>query len=331
MDKKRVFSGVKPSGDLTLGNYLGTIVNWVRNQEEKDNVFCVVNHHAITVPQEPRLLQERTLELAKVFLAAGINPENSAIFVQSDRPEHTELAWILNCYSYFGEISRMTQFKDKYTVKGENVSVGLFDYPVLMAADILLYNTDEVPVGEDQKQHVEITRDIADRFNKRYGEKIFTIPAPIISEEGARIMSLSNPKEKMSKSDDNASSYIALRDSSDEIMKKFSRAVTDSSSEIIFDPKNKPGISNLLNIVSVIKEMSIHELENKYKGLNYGDFKKEVAQEVINFLKPFQAKLVELDKNEEEIKQILKDGSNRVAPIAQATLSKVKKTIGLET
>ncbi len=329
MVKKRVFSGIKPSGDLTLGNYLGTIVNWVRNQDEKENAFCIVNEHAITVPQEPKLLEERTLELAKVFLAAGVNPEKSAIFVQSDRPEHTELAWILNCFAYFGEMNRMTQFKDKYKVKGENVSVGLFDYPVLMAADILLYKTDEVPVGEDQKQHVEITRDLAERFNKRYGEKIFTMPTPIISKEGARIMSLSNPREKMSKSDDNSSSYIALRDSDEEIIKKFSRAVTDSQSEIKFDQKNQPGISNLLNIVSVIKEIPIPALEKRYQGSNYGAFKKEVAQEVSAFLKPFKKNLVELDNNQEKVLKILNDGAKKMAPAAQETLSRVKKTIGL--
>jgi tryptophanyl-tRNA synthetase len=327
MAQPRVFSGVQPSGDLHLGNYLGAIVNWVRLQNEKDNIFCVVDLHAITVSQDPVILKKRVIETAKVLLAAGIKPKESALFVQSERPEHSELAWILNCFTPFGELARMTQFKDK-AQKQENFSVGLFDYPALMAADILLYDTDEVPVGEDQKQHVEITRDIAERMNKKFG-KIFTVPQPIITKSGARIMSLVDPTVKMSKSDPNTSSYILLRDKPEDIEKKIARATTDSGNKIKFDLAEKPGISNLLNILSVITEKPMSELEKSFVNQNYGQFKKATAETIIEFLKPLQSKLAELDSNEEFVRQILGEGAEKVAPRAQVTLKRVKTAVGL--
>lgn len=328
MAGKRVFSGIQPSGDLHIGNYLGAMVNWVRGQGEHDNVFCIVDLHAITVPQDPKILKKRTLENAKMYLAAGIDPKKSTLFVQSDRPEHSELAWILNCFTYVGEMGRMTQFKEKQGKQKENSTVGLFDYPVLMAADILLYDTDEVPVGDDQKQHVEIARDIAKRVNNKFG-KVFTVPEPVIKKEGARIMSLTDPTKKMAKSYKGENSCVFLRDDAETIQKKFSRAVTDSENIIKFNKEKKPGISNLLNIMSVATETPIPELEKKYAGSNYGEFKKDVADAVIELLKPLQAKLAEYDKNEDYVRKVLKDGAEAVAPRAQATLERVKKAVGL--
>jgi len=328
MAKKRVFSGIKPSGDLHVGNYLGAIVNWVREQDERDNIFCIVDLHAITVPQDPEKVRANTMEIAKVYLAAGLDPKKSDCFIQSERPEHSELAWILNCFTYFGEASRMTQFKDRYREKKQNVTVGLFDYPILMAADIMLYDSDEVPVGEDQKQHVEIARDIAERMNKRFGE-LFVVPEPMVKKEGARIMSLTDPNKKMSKSDGNPASYILLRDSAETIQKKFAKAVTDSENKVKFDKDKKPGISNLLNIMSVATDAPISELEKKYAGSNYGQFKSDVADSVVEMLAPIQKKLAEYDKNEDYVRKVLKEGSEAVAPRAEATLKRVKKAVGL--
>jgi len=327
MAKKRVFSGIQPSGDMHIGNYLGAILTWVREQDEKENIFCIVDEHAITVPQDPKVLKRRIIDLAKVYIAAGINPDKCAIFVQSSRPEHAELAWMLNCFTYFGEISRMIQFKDKSKNKGENVSVGLLDYPVLMAADILLYDTDEVPVGKDQKQHVEITKVIAERVNKRYGKEIFRLPKFSTNEAATCIMSLTDPTKKMSKSDENAKSRIELLDTAEVIRKKLASAVTDSGSEIIFDAVKKPGISNLLNILSVTTETPVKELEKKYKGASYGDFKKDVAEAVIAMLTPFQTKYAEL--NDDYVIEVLRDGANRVSPKAKETLKRVKEAVGL--
>jgi tryptophanyl-tRNA synthetase len=332
MAKKRVFSGIQPSGNLHIGNYFGAILTWVREQDDKENIFCIVDEHAITVPQNPKDLKKRILELAKIYIAAGIDPAQSSIFVQSSRPEHTELGWILNCFTYFGELVRMTQFKDKtkgkhfLTNQNLSVTVGLFDYPALMAADILLYDTDEVPVGEDQKQHVELTRDIAERVNKRLG-KVFVVPQYYTIKEGTRIMSLQDPTKKMSKSDENENSRIEILDSPEIIRKKFAKAVTDSGSEIKYDKENKPGISNLLNILSVCTETPIAELEKKYEGVSYGDFKKEVAEAVIKLLQPFQEKYNQI--TDEEVIKVLKDGADKVAPIAQKTLKRVKETVGL--
>jgi len=326
MAKKRVFSGIQPSGDLHIGNYFGAILTWVREQDDKENIFCVVDEHAITAPQDPKELRKRTIEIAKIYLAAGIDPTKSSIFVQSSRPEHAELAWILNCNSYYGELSRMIQFKDKSSLKGENVSVGLFDYPVLMAADILLYDTDEVPVGEDQKQHVELTRDIAERMNKKYG-KLFTIPAYYTVKESTRIMSLTDPAVKMSKSDDNENSRIELLDSPEIIRKKISRATTDSETEIKFDKENKPGISNLLNIMAVCTTQTVPELVETYKGKTYGEFKKDVAEAIVALLTPFQARYNDI--SDEYVLKVLREGAEKVAERAQATLQRVKDAIGL--
>lgn len=326
MAKKRVFSGIQPSGDLHLGNYLATIHKWVKEQDEKENIFCVVDQHAITVPQDPKVLRKRTIEIAKIYLAAGIDPKKSDIFVQSSRPEHSELAWILNCHAYFGEISRMTQFKDKSINKGENVTVGLFDYPVLMAADILLYDTDEVPVGDDQKQHVEITRDIAERMNNRYG-KIFSIPEFTTSKEATRIMSLTDPTSKMSKSDENDNSRINILDEPEIIRKKISKATTDSENEIRFDRVNKPGISNLLNILSACTGTAVTELEKSYAGKTYGEFKGDVAEAVVQILAPFQEKYKSI--TDEFVLGVLRDGAEKVAPKAKEVLARVKDAIGL--
>lgn len=325
--KPRVFSGIKPSGEMTLGNYLGMLVPAMDSQKGKENIFCVVNYHAITVPQDPQKLAKRTIEIAKMYLAAGLDLKNSTLFVQSDVPEHTELAWILNCFTYFGEANRQVQFKDKYRAKGANVTVGFFDYPVLMAADILLYDAEEVPVGDDQKQHVELCRDIAKRFNAKYGP-VFTIPKATIKKEGARIMSLTNPREKMSKSDENPASYILLLDSSQDIEEKFSRAVTDSGSEIKYDREKKPGISNLLNILAVCEEKTIPEIEIEYRDKNYSKLKKDVAATVIKRLKTFQDKYKQI--NDSEVLKILKKGAQKVKPLAAAKLAKVKKAIGID-
>lgn len=326
MAKKKVFSGIQPSGDLHIGNYLATIHKWVREQDEKDNIFCVVDEHAITVPQDPVVLKRRIIEIAKIYLAAGIDPQKSSIFVQSSRPEHAELCWILNCHAYFGEISRMTQFKDKSRNKGENVTVGLFDYPVLMAADILLYDTDEVPVGDDQKQHIEITRDLAERFNKRYGE-VFRIPEFTTNKEATRIMSLTDPTKKMSKSDEGDNSRINILDTSAQIQAKFAKATTDSGNEIKFDEKNKPGISNLLNIMAACTARSVQELEKEYAGKSYGEFKKDVAGAVVALLEPFQARYNEI--SDEYVLEVLREGAEKVAPEAEATLKRVKDAVGL--
>jgi len=326
MAKKRVFSGIQPSGDLHLGNFLGTIYKWVQDQDDKENIFCVVDQHAITVPQEPKVLKARTLEIAKIFLAAGIDPAKSSVFVQSCRPEHSELAWILNCHAYFGEVSRMTQFKDKSTNKGENVTVGLFDYPVLMAADILLYDTDEVPVGADQKQHVEICRDLAERMNHKYGQ-VFSIPTFTTNKETTRIMSLTDPTVKMSKSDESDSSRINILDTPERIRAKLAKATTDSENEVKFDKENKPGISNLLNIMAACTATEVTELEMKYKGVSYGEFKKDVAEAVMTLLTPFQARYNDI--TDEYVLQILREGAEKVAPLAQKTLQRVKDAIGL--
>lgn len=324
--KTKVFSGIKPSGEMTLGNYLGMLKPAMDTQKGKENIFCVVDLHAITIPQDPILLKKRTIEVAKLYLAAGLNPKISTLFVQSHVPAHAELGWILNCFTYFGEASRMTQFKDRHKMKGENVTVGLFDYPVLMAADILLYDSTEVPVGDDQRQHVELCRDIALRINNKFG-KIFVIPKVVTKTEGARIMSLTKPNEKMSKSDDDINGYILILDKPETIRAKFARAVTDSGSEIKYDPKNKPGISNLLNILSVCTDVSISALEKKYQKSNYGHFKAYVADAVINSLKPIQDKYYAL--KDKEVEKILKDGAKKVAPIAEKTLTRIKTKIGL--
>lgn len=326
---KRIFSGIQPSGVVHIGNYLGAIKQWVKLQDEVDEaIFCVVDLHAITVPQDPKELHKNILSMAALYIAAGIDPEKSAIFVQSMRPEHSELAWILNCFTNMGELSRMTQFKDKSSRFSEqSIPVGLFDYPVLMAADILLYQTTEVPVGEDQKQHVELARDIAQRFNSKFGQT-FIVPEPVIKEASARIMGLDDPSKKMSKSATSMYNYIAITDDADLIRKKIKRAVTDSGSEIKAG-KDKPAITNLLNIFSEVTGKSVATLEEEFKGKSYGEFKEKLAEEIILFLMPIQKKYDELIKNEDALKEILERGSDRVSVAAGKTLESVREKIGL--
>jgi len=325
--KQRIFSGIQPSGDLHIGNYLGAIKNWVNLQDTHDNIFCVVDLHAITVPQDPKILKKRILEIANIYLACGVDPKKSTIFVQSDRPEHPELAWILNTITYMGELKRMTQYKDKASDKQDTVSAGLFDYPVLMAADILLYNANLVPVGKDQFQHIELTRDIAERFNKKFG-KIFTIPAPFSTEETKLIMGLDDPAKKMAKSAKSEFNFIALKDTEAVIRKKIARAVTDSGSEIK-SGEDKPALTNLLNIYSSFSGKNIKDLEKEFKGGSYKDFKDGLTEVVLNFILPFQKKLAQLEKDPAYTIKILKDGAKKLEPIGKDTLTKVKKTVGL--
>lgn len=325
--KKRAFSGVQPTGELHLGNYLGAIKNWVDYQDRFESTFCVVDLHAITVRQDPKELHRAIRTTANAFVAAGIDLEKSVIFVQSDIPEHTELTWILNCFTYFGELRRMIQFKEKAGKDQESVSVGLFDYPVLMASDILLYRADVVPVGEDQKQHVELTRDIAIRFNNLMGET-FVVPKPFIMEIGARIMGLDDPTKKMSKSAGSLYNYIALTDSADLIRRKIQKAVTDSGSEIIYGPE-KPAISNLLVIYSLLSGQSIESLQERYKGKGYAAFKRDLAEVAVEVLSPFQQKLRELEADLSFAEKMLEEGAARVRPIAQETLARVKEKVGL--
>jgi len=325
--KKTIFSGVQPSGTLHLGNYLGAISQWVELQDQYSCIFCVVDYHAITVKQDPQKLNKRILDVVKIYLAAGINLEQSIIFQQSDVSAHTELTWILNCVARIADLNKMTQFKEKSGKNKETVSVGLYDYPVLMAADILLYNTDAVPVGDDQAQHVELTRALARRFNKLFGET-FKVPELVLRKQGARIMGLDDPTKKMSKSANSAANYIALIDDPAVARKKITRAVTDSGKEIKFDQANKPAISNLLTIYSLLSGKSIKELENRYKNKGYNDFKGDLAGIVEGFLTQFQKKFNSFSDN--EIRKILKVGAEKVRPIAKETLKRVKERIGVK-
>jgi tryptophanyl-tRNA synthetase len=324
--KKRILSGIQPSGKLHIGNYLGAIKNWVELQNEYESFFCIVNLHAITLTQDPMQLRQNTLDLARIYLAAGIDPEISTIFIQSDVPEHSELAWVLACQSRMGELERMTQFKDKSKGKGEQVGVGIFIYPVLMAADILLYQSDLVPVGKDQKQHLELTRDLAIRFNRDFGET-FRVPEPFIPEFGANIRSLQDPSKKMSKSDDAEAAAIYLMDSPENIRKKIRRAVTDSGTKVDFDPE-RPAIHNLLTIYKLLSGKTQEECVANFEGKGYGQFKAELAETVIEFLEPFQQKIRAID--DASLNEILKKGAERAREIASKTLSDVYKRIGLK-
>ncbi len=323
--QKRIFSGVQPSGNLHIGNYLGAIKNWVKLQDEFESIFCIVDLHAITVPQKPEELRKRVLEVAKIYLASGIDPEKSSIFIQSHIKEHAELAWVLNSIAKMPELDKMTQFKDK-TQKGgrESAGVGLYDYPVLMAADILLYDTEKVPVGEDQVQHVELTRTLGKRFNSRFGET-FVIPEPYITKEGMRIMGLDDPAKKMSKSAASEYNYIALTDEPDVIRKKIKKAVTDSGSEIKYED-SKPALKNLINIYSGFSGKSTKEIEAMYVGKGYGDFKADLAEVIISKLQPIQEKMKAL--SDEEVLQILKEGAEKVQKIAENKMKEVKEKIG---
>jgi tryptophanyl-tRNA synthetase len=322
---KRIFSGIQPTGNIHLGNYLGALRNWVALQHEYESFFCIVNLHAITVPQDPKLLAAKTRELARIYLAAGIDPKVSTIFVQSDVSQHAELTWILNCIARMSELERMTQFKDKARRQTESVAVGLFDYPVLMASDILLYQTDLVPVGEDQKQHLELTRDLAIRFNRDYGDT-FRIPDPYIPKVGSRIMSLSDPAKKMSKSDDDPNGCVMLLDDADIIQRKFKRAVTDSGTEIRFD-ESRPAITNLLTIYHLITGQPTQEVEAHFEGKGYAQLKAQIAEVTVEFLRPLQQRV--RDITDERLDHILGEGRERAKKIAGATLEQVFEKMGI--
>ena len=324
--KKRIFSGIQPRGILTIGNYLGALKNWVGLQEDYECIYCVVNMHAITVRQVPADLRRHTYEALAVYLAAGIDPKKSTIFVQSHVPAHAELAWVLNCNTMFGELSRMTQFKDKSAKHGNNINAGLFTYPTLMAADILLYQAALVPVGQDQKQHVELTRDIAERFNALYGDT-FTVPEAYIPETGKKIMSLLDPAKKMSKSDENAGAYVAILDGRDDIIRKFRRAVTDSGSEVRF-ADGKDGICNLMNIYSAITGKENDEIEREFEGKGYGDFKLAVGEAVADALSPLQNEYARLIADKAYLEQIMREGAETASSIARKTMRKVYKKTG---
>jgi tryptophanyl-tRNA synthetase len=322
---KRIFSGAQPTGNIHLGNYLGALRNWVELQHEYESLFCIVNLHAITLPQDPKPLAQKTRDLARIYLAAGIDPKVSVVFIQSDVPEHAELAWILNCVTRISELERMTQFKDKAGKQRESVGAGLLNYPVLMAADILLYQTDLVPVGHDQKQHLELTRDLAIRFNRDHGET-FRVPEPFIPKVGAKIMSLSDATKKMSKSDENAGSRIALLDDADTVRRKFKRAVTDSGTEISFD-ETRPAITNLLTIYQILTGRQPAEVEANFAGKGYAALKSELADVTIEFLRPLQERIH--GYSDAELDRLLDEGRERAQGIARATLDEVKARLGL--
>ena len=326
-DKKKViFSGIQPSGQLTLGNYLGALKNWVNLQDEFDCYFCVVDLHAITVKQEPKELRQRTLEVLAIYIAAGIDPKKNTLFIQSHVPAHSEAAWLLTCNTYMGELGRMTQYKDKSQKYGNSIGAGLFTYPVLMAADILLYNADLVPVGQDQKQHLELARDLANRFNNLYSPT-FTIPDPYITKVGAKIMSLQEPTKKMSKSDDNPNAYILIMDPPDVIRKKVSRAVTDSIGVINYTDE-QPGVKNLLDILIAINKTTAEELVEYYKGKCYADLKKDVAEAIVSELEPIQNKVNEILKDKKGLEEIFKLGAEKASYVSMKTLRKMQKKIG---
>ena len=325
--RKRVFSGIQPSGNTHIGNYLGAIRNWVNQQEEYDNVFCIVNLHALTLPTTREGMIENSIAMTNTLLASGIDPERSILFLQSDVSQHAELCWLLGSVTMFGELSRMTQFKDKSAGKDDSFSASLFYYPVLMAADILLYDTDLVPVGDDQRQHIELARDVAQRFNSRYGETV-VVPKPDIKPDGARIMSLDDPTKKMSKSVGGPNSCIFLTDSPDLIVKKFKRAVTDSGSEVLASP-DKPALANLLSIYSLFSGESIPEIEARYQGKGYGAFKSDLGEIVANALKPIQGRLVELNDDPSVGIEILRQGKERAAQYAERTMERVRERMGL--
>ena len=326
IEKKKVLSCIQPSGMLNLGNYLGALKNWKNMQEEFDCTFAVADLHAITVRQEPAKLRQQIYSTAALLLALGIDPEQHTLFVQSHVPAHSQLSWILSCYTQFGELSRMTQFKEKSLRHADNVNAGLFTYPVLMAADILLYKPDLVPVGADQKQHLEIARDIAVRFNGVYGD-VFTVPEPYIPKTGARVMSLQDPTKKMSKSDDNINAWVAILDSKDDIMRKFKRAVTDSDMKVCLG-ENKAGINNLIGIYSAVTGKTAEEIEKEFDGRGYGDFKCAVGEAVAEELRPIKEKYDTFIADKKQLEDIYKAGAERAAYTANRTLSKVMKKVG---
>ena len=325
--KKRVFSGIQPTGAFTLGNYIGAVRNWPLLQDEYDCIYCVVDQHALTVRQVPAELRKRSYEASAMLLASGIDPQKSLVFIQSHVPQHSQLAWVLSCNAQYGELSRMTQFKDKSSKHADNINTGLFTYPVLMAADIMLYGTHYVPVGGDQKQHVELARDIAQRFNNAYSET-FVLPEPMIPKVGARVMSLQEPTKKMSKSDTNEKSFVLMTDSADVIMKKFKSAVTDSDGVVKYDTENKPGISNLMGIYSVMTGKGFEEIEKEFDGQGYGTFKTAVAQSVIDTLKPVQDEYNRILADKTYLEGVLKDGAEKARYQANKLLNKVYRKVG---
>ncbi len=325
-DKLVSYSGIQPSGNLTIGNYLGALKNFSEYSEKYKTFYCVVDEHAITVRQVPAELRRRTYETLALYLACGLNPEENTLYVQSHVPAHAELSWILNCYTMFGELSRMTQFKDKSQKHASNVNAGLFTYPVLMAADILLYQTDVVPVGIDQKQHVELARDIAERFNGVYSDT-FTIPEPIISKSGKKIMSLAEPTKKMSKSDENQNAVVYILDPKDAIIRKFKRAVTDSETEVRF-ADGKDGINNLMTIYSCFTGKEFDEIEKEFAGKGYGDFKLAVGEAAADSLAPVQAEFNRLMADKAYLEEVMKKGASEAAYYASKTLSKVRRKVG---
>ncbi len=326
-EKKTILSGIKPSGALTLGSYLGAIKNWVELAETYNCYYMMADLHAVTERQEPAVLRRTTLEQIAQYIACGLDPEKNVIFIQSQVPAHAELAWVLNCYTMFGELSRMTQFKDKSKKNADNINAGLFTYPSLMAADILLYQADLVPVGEDQKQHLELTRDIAARFNGIYGD-VFTMPDPFIPKVGARVMSLQDPTSKMSKSDIDNGGCICIMDKPEDIMRAFKRAVTDSETRVRYDVAGKPGVSNLMQIYAVATGKSFEDIENEFTGKGYGDFKLAVGEAVVEMLRPFREEAARMLSDKAYLEKVYKDGAEKAAYAASKTLRKVYKKVG---
>ena len=325
--KKVLYSGMQATGNLTLGNYLGALNNWVKLNEDYTCFFGVMDLHSLTVRQDSAQFRKNARRLMMLYIAAGLDPEKNCIYFQSHVSAHAELSWLLSCFTYMGELNRMTQFKDKAAKHSDNINAGLYTYPVLMAADILLYQADYVPVGVDQKQHLEITRDIAERFNGIYGD-VFTVPEPYIGKKGAKIMSLQDPLKKMSKSDENPNGSIYLMDDTDTIMRKFKRAVTDSDTQVRYS-EEKPGISNLLDIYTVATGKTIEEAEKEFAGIGYGEFKQSVGEAVVAVLKPLQERYAELEKDKAYIDGIIKENQGKAAYYANKTLRKVKKKLGL--
>ena len=327
MENKTVYSALKPTGNLQLGNYIGALRNMVKLQEEYNCIYTIADLHALTVNNVPAELRKKTYDFAALFLAIGLDPEKSTLFIQSHVPAHAELAWVLNCYTQYGEAKRMTQFKDKSAKNPENVNVGLFAYPTLMAADILLYNADLVPVGQDQVQHLELARTIAERFNNKYSPT-FTVPEGVLNKSGAKIQNLLDPTSKMGKTDDNTNGVIFLLDDADTIMRKFKRAVTDSGNEICVR-EDKPGISNLLTIYSVMTNTSVESATELFNGSSYADFKMKVGETVVEGLRPVREKYNELIANKDYLDQIMREGAEKAARTANKTLAKVYRKIGL--
>jgi len=328
-NKPVVLSGCQPSGQLTLGNYMGALKQWVSMQDDHDCLYMIVDLHAITVRQDPKQLAEACLDGLSLYLACGIDPQKSTLFLQSHVPEHAQLSWVLNCYAQMGELNRMTQFKDKSAKNENNINVGLYSYPVLQAADILLYQADKVPVGEDQKQHLELTRDIATRVNNLYGD-VFRLPDPYIPDFGARIMSLQEPEKKMSKSDNNPNNFIGLLEDPKKLAKKIKRAVTDSDEQanIYFNPTEKPGVSNLLTLLSLATGKSIKELEPEYTDKMYGHLKGDVADAVVALLEPIQARYAEIRADRAYLDDVMRQGAEKASARASETLAKVYKAVG---